>query len=184
MLDLDSPVGGWFLCGRVTEWAILRDHRNITLKKNQVVTPGSSRPVSRQRGSHGDSGGSPSRLRQPSRLERKCDAGVHKRVVPRDSFRRPARPRSNRIRLVRERRVPEVTGRAHVTGLHEFLVDPDDPLRAGGPFALTELTGLRGARLRRRLRTRRPPGSREPSQLCRVPRHELGSTYPRPRPGP
>ncbi len=27
--------------------------------------------------------------------------------------------------------VPEVTGAAHVTGQHEFLIDPDDPLRAG-----------------------------------------------------
>ncbi|MEM7353559.1 MAG: proline racemase family protein [Acidobacteriota bacterium] len=27
--------------------------------------------------------------------------------------------------------VPEVTGTAHVTGQHEFLVDPDDPLREG-----------------------------------------------------
>jgi trans-L-3-hydroxyproline dehydratase len=27
--------------------------------------------------------------------------------------------------------VPEVSGRAHITGRHEFLVDPDDPLREG-----------------------------------------------------
>jgi trans-L-3-hydroxyproline dehydratase len=27
--------------------------------------------------------------------------------------------------------VPEVTGTAHVTGRHEFLIDPDDPLRGG-----------------------------------------------------
>jgi trans-L-3-hydroxyproline dehydratase len=27
--------------------------------------------------------------------------------------------------------VPEVTGTAHVTGRHEFLIDPDDPLREG-----------------------------------------------------
>ena len=27
--------------------------------------------------------------------------------------------------------VPEVTGTAHVTGRHEFLIDPEDPLRDG-----------------------------------------------------
>jgi trans-L-3-hydroxyproline dehydratase len=27
--------------------------------------------------------------------------------------------------------IPEVTGAAHITGRHEFLIDPDDPLRAG-----------------------------------------------------
>ncbi len=27
--------------------------------------------------------------------------------------------------------VPEVTGSAHITGRHEFLIDPDDPLREG-----------------------------------------------------
>jgi len=27
--------------------------------------------------------------------------------------------------------VPEVTGSAHVTGRHEFLFDPDDPLADG-----------------------------------------------------
>jgi trans-L-3-hydroxyproline dehydratase len=27
--------------------------------------------------------------------------------------------------------VPEVSGSAHVTGRHEFLIDPDDPLQAG-----------------------------------------------------
>jgi trans-L-3-hydroxyproline dehydratase len=27
--------------------------------------------------------------------------------------------------------VPEVTGSAHVTGRHEFLIDPRDPLGAG-----------------------------------------------------
>ena len=27
--------------------------------------------------------------------------------------------------------IPEVTGSAFVTGRHEFLIDPEDPLRAG-----------------------------------------------------
>ncbi len=27
--------------------------------------------------------------------------------------------------------VPEITGRAHLTGRHEFLIDPEDPLKAG-----------------------------------------------------
>jgi trans-L-3-hydroxyproline dehydratase len=27
--------------------------------------------------------------------------------------------------------VPRVTGRAHITGRHEFLIDPDDPLHSG-----------------------------------------------------
>jgi trans-L-3-hydroxyproline dehydratase len=27
--------------------------------------------------------------------------------------------------------IPEVSGSAHVTGRHEFLIDPDDPLRGG-----------------------------------------------------
>jgi trans-L-3-hydroxyproline dehydratase len=27
--------------------------------------------------------------------------------------------------------IPEVTGQAHLTGRHEFFVDPADPLRAG-----------------------------------------------------
>ena len=27
--------------------------------------------------------------------------------------------------------VPEVRGTAHITGQHEFLIDPDDPLRDG-----------------------------------------------------
>ncbi len=27
--------------------------------------------------------------------------------------------------------VPEVTGSAHITGRHEFLIDPADPLRNG-----------------------------------------------------
>lgn len=27
--------------------------------------------------------------------------------------------------------VPEVTGAAHITGRHEFLIDPEDPLRDG-----------------------------------------------------
>ena len=27
--------------------------------------------------------------------------------------------------------VPEVSGSAHITGRHEFLIDPDDPLREG-----------------------------------------------------
>ena len=27
--------------------------------------------------------------------------------------------------------IPEVTGTAHITGRHEFLIDPDDPLRDG-----------------------------------------------------
>ena len=27
--------------------------------------------------------------------------------------------------------IPEITGRAYVTGLHQFVVDPDDPLKQG-----------------------------------------------------
>jgi trans-L-3-hydroxyproline dehydratase len=27
--------------------------------------------------------------------------------------------------------VPEIEGTAHITGRHEFLIDPDDPLRDG-----------------------------------------------------
>jgi len=27
--------------------------------------------------------------------------------------------------------IPEIAGRAHITGRHEFLIDPDDPLRDG-----------------------------------------------------
>jgi proline racemase len=27
--------------------------------------------------------------------------------------------------------IPEVSGTAHITGRHEFLIDPDDPLREG-----------------------------------------------------
>jgi trans-L-3-hydroxyproline dehydratase len=27
--------------------------------------------------------------------------------------------------------IPEVEGAAHITGYHTFVVDPDDPLRAG-----------------------------------------------------
>jgi proline racemase len=27
--------------------------------------------------------------------------------------------------------IPEVGGNAHITGRHEFLIDPDDPLRGG-----------------------------------------------------
>ena len=27
--------------------------------------------------------------------------------------------------------IPEVTGRAWITGRHEFVIDPDDPLRHG-----------------------------------------------------
>ena len=27
--------------------------------------------------------------------------------------------------------IPEVTGTAHITGRHEFFIDPDDPLREG-----------------------------------------------------
>jgi proline racemase len=27
--------------------------------------------------------------------------------------------------------VPEIEGTAHITGQHEFLIDPDDPLNQG-----------------------------------------------------
>jgi trans-L-3-hydroxyproline dehydratase len=27
--------------------------------------------------------------------------------------------------------IPEIAGTAHITGRHEFLIDPDDPLRDG-----------------------------------------------------
>ncbi|MCK4245769.1 proline racemase family protein, partial [Candidatus Bipolaricaulota bacterium] len=27
--------------------------------------------------------------------------------------------------------VPEITGSAYVTGIHQFVVDPDDPLKEG-----------------------------------------------------
>jgi proline racemase len=27
--------------------------------------------------------------------------------------------------------IPEVTGEAYLTGRHEFLIDPEDPLRSG-----------------------------------------------------
>jgi trans-L-3-hydroxyproline dehydratase len=27
--------------------------------------------------------------------------------------------------------IPEIEGRAHITGCHEFVIDPEDPLREG-----------------------------------------------------
>ena len=30
--------------------------------------------------------------------------------------------------------IPEVTGTAHITGKHEFLIDPNDPLKNGFIF--------------------------------------------------